>query len=361
MSSVVKQPFYYLIILLLSFLFSCGSDPMSKALESEKIAIGNVNQVIVLCEKDIWEGPLGDSLRFYYGASYLILPQPEPIFDLRHYTMMDLNKEPIRKELRTFLVIGDMNDKYSDVSKLIKRDVGSEKLNQAINSDGYGISVARNKWARGQTLVYIYGENEMKLAENITKSYPAITKKIHETTKSVIEASAFAGGNNTKLAGEVFAKMKVKMRIPSSFYTAVSDEDIMWLRSETSSSSKNILLTRVPYVDQSQLTREGIKEIRNKLGKEYVSSTIPDSYMRINDVDLPLIINTIKFNGDYAIEARGIWDIVNDFMGGAFVSYLIYNPEKKDLLFMDCFIHAPQKDKRDMMQELEFILHTATY
>lgn len=361
MSSLLKQPFYYLVILLLSFLFSCSSDHIGKALESEKIAFGNINQVIVLCEKDIWDGPLGDSLRFYYGASYLILPQPEPIFDLRHYTMKDLNKEPVRKELRTFLILGDINDKDAQVSSLIRADVGSEKLQQASNENGYGISVARNKWARGQTLIYIYGDTEAKLAENITKSYPAITKKINDANKTIINASAFVSGNNNKLAEEVYAKMKVKMRIPTAFYTAMSDDKMMWLRSETSSSSKNILLTRVPYVDQSQLTREGIKEIRNKLGKEYVSSTIEGSYMRINDVDLPLIINTIKFNGDYAIEARGIWDIVNDFMGGAFVSYLVYDPEKKDLLFMDCFIHAPQKDKRDMMQELEYILHTAAY
>ncbi|MCB0632620.1 MAG: DUF4837 family protein, partial [Lewinella sp.] len=51
----------------------------------------------------------------------------------------------------------------------------------------------------------------------------------------------------------------------------------------------------------------------------------------------------------------------NDFMGGAFVSYLIHNPEKKDLLFVDGFVHAPGKDKRDFMENLEYIISTTEY
>jgi hypothetical protein len=48
-------------------------------------------------------------------------------------------------------------------------------------------------------------------------------------------------------------------------------------------------------------------------------------------------------------------------MGGAFVSYLIHNPEKEELLFIDGFVYAPGKEKRNFMQQLEFIISTVEF
>jgi hypothetical protein len=69
-------------------------------------------------------------------------------------------------------------------------------------------------------------------------------------------------------------------------------------------------------------------------------------------------VEQVTISGQYALEARGIWEIENDFMGGAFISYLIYNPQKAELLFIDGFLHAPGEEKRNDMQKLEHILRT---
>ncbi|MGH1434581.1 MAG: DUF4837 family protein [Lewinella sp.] len=352
-------------VLVFSFLvlniFSCAPEAVQKSFEADKIAFGKINRINVLCDQDVWDGPLGDSIRYYYGAAYPILPQPEPIFDLRHITLEDLRKDPLRKELRTYIIVGDLADQDSETSALIRRDVGTEKISSTTAENGYGNSVARNKWAKGQTIVYLYGNSADKLVDNITNSFSAVAKRLHQADEKIIDATAFFNGENVGLASEISALMGVKMRIPEEFKPAMKESDIVWLRRETSEASSNIILQKVPYTDQSQLSREGIKAIRDEMGKAYVSSTLPDTYMRINDVDLPLIVETTRVNGDYALEARGIWDIVNDFMGGAFVSYLIYDPNKEELLFMDAFVHAPGKEKRDLMQQLDYILNTAQY
>ena len=83
--------------------------------------------------------------------------------------------------------------------------------------------------------------------------------------------------------------------------------------------------------------------------------------MRTNDVDLPMLTQYINLDGHYTLEARGIWDIVNDFMGGPFVSYLIHNADTNELLFIDCFVHAPGKKKRDQIQYLEYIIGSIKY
>lgn len=362
-SGFTARIFSYLLIfsLLVLNVFSCANEAVQKSMEAEKIAFGKINRINVLCDQDVWDGPLGDSIRYYYGAAYPILPQPEPIFDLRHITLEDLRKDPLRKELRTYIIVGNLANEASETAALIRRDVGMEKIREATADNGYGNSVARNKWAKGQTIVYLYADSEDKLIDNITNSFSAVAKRLHQADEKIIDATAFFNGENVGLASEISALMGVKMRIPEEFKPAMKETDIVWLRRETSEASSNIILQKIPYTDQSQLSREGIKAIRNEMGKAYVSSTLPDTYMRINDVDLPLIVETTRVNGDYALAARGIWDIVNDFMGGAFISYLVYDPGKKELLFMDAFVHAPGKEKRDLMQQLDYILNTAQY
>ncbi|MCB0637316.1 MAG: DUF4837 family protein [Lewinella sp.] len=340
--------------------FGCSPD-VQRSLEPDPIAFGRVNQVVVIADTTVWEGPLGDSLRYYFMGAYPILPQPEPIFDLRHFTPDMLQRDPLRKELRNYIILADLEDSESATARMIVRDLGAEKLREAQEDKGYGVSVGRDKWAKGQTVVYMYGFSEGKVVENIVKSFPAVAKRLHQADAEMVEATTYFNGENRQLEADIQTQMDLRIRIPGKYFAAINDSTVMWLRLETTETSSNILLHRVPYTDPEQLSYEGIKAIRNQLGREYISSTLPDTYMRINDVDLPMFVETTEINGSYALEARGIWDIVNDYMGGAFVSYLLYNPEKRDLLFMDAFIHAPGKEKRDLMQQMEYILHTAKY
>jgi len=132
----------------------------------------------------------------------------------------------------------------------------------------------------------------------------------------------------------------------------------MWLRRETEETSSNIILSKIPYQRKEQLSREGIKAIQEAIGKKYVSTQLDNTYMKINDVDLPMYVNPIRFKNLYALEARGIWEIVNDYMGGAFVSYLILNPKTNDLIFIMGFLHAPGEDKRNFIQQIDHVIHT---
>lgn len=340
--------------------FGCSPD-VQRSLEPEPMAFGRVNQVLVIADTAVWNGPIGDSMRYYFMGAYPILPQPEPIFDLRHFTPEELKRDPLRRELRNYIILANLGDADSPTAAMMVNDLGAEKLREAREATGYGISVGRDKWAKGQLLVYMYGFSQSKVIENIVQGFPAVAKRLNQADAEMVEATTYFNGENRQLAGEIQAKMGAKMRIPAKYYAAVNDSNMLWLRLETPETSSNILLHRVPYTDAEQLSYEGIKQIRDRLGKEYISSTLPNTYMRINDVDLPMFVETTDINGAYALEARGIWDIVNDYMGGAFVSYLIYNPEKEDLLFIDAFLHAPGKEKRNLMQQLEFILHTAEY
>ena len=124
--------------------------------------------------------------------------------------------------------------------------------------------------------------------------------------------------------------------------------------------SSNIILHKLPYNDASQLSYEGFKSLRDTIGKQYISSTIEGSHMQINDVSLPMFVTPTQFKELYAVEARGIWELTKDYMGGPFISYLIHNPTTNDLYLLDGFVFAPGKEKRNLIQNLEYIFSTTT-
>ena len=83
--------------------------------------------------------------------------------------------------------------------------------------------------------------------------------------------------------------------------------------------------------------------------------------MQVNDIDLPMIVSATEINGNYALEARGIWEIKNDYVGGSFISYAMLNKDRTELLLADGFIHAPGKEKRNFMLYLEHALKTIDF
>ena len=335
---------------------SCASETSSKYTPVMSGAIGKISEVVVIADDNVWEGIAGDTFRYYFGSAYLILPQPEPILDIRHLTPEQLANDPMLRDLRTYVFLGNLSDQDSKTSKMIKKDIGAEKVKQALSDSNFHTVVGHNKWARGQMLTFVFGNSPDDLAKNIKEGYPSIAKRIHDFDQKNIGNAVYFRGRNIAIEDNIKEKMGVQMHIPKEYFaTQLEKDDIIWLRKETSKLSSNIFIHKLPYVSQEQFTQEGIRSIRDSLGK-YVATDVPDAYMRTNDVDLPMFVAPMEINGSYAVEARGIWDMVNDFMGGPFIGYLIHNKEKNELIYVEGFVHAPRTTKRKFMQHLEHIL-----
>lgn len=360
MKKAIPSVLFTWAVITITLLQSC-SEEARQGLRAIPTAFGNLNEIVVIMDADMWEGPVGDTLRFYYSSAYPLLPQPEPIFDLRHFTPEALGKDPLLKELRTYMFVGNFNDENSPTTRMIINDIGEEKARKAKEDKDYSSALGRDKWAKGQLLIYEFGYSEDELIEILKENFPAVRKRVNEHDAKKVSAYVYLNGENKKLSAEVKADMGVSIRMPSDYFLAINDEDVIWMRRETDEASCNIILKKIPYTDRSQLTRENIIALRDSIGKKYVSSTLPRTYMQTNAVDLPVLDFTTRINGLYALEARGVWEIVNDYMGGAFMSYLILNPSGNELLFVDGFLHAPGEDKRDMMQQIEHVIRTIKF
>lgn len=347
---------YRLSLFMALLLLSACNEEMRESLRPVPMAFGRVNGIAIIADKALWEGPVGDSLRSYYSSAYLILPQPEPLFDLSHYTIEQLNEETTRRELRNYLIVANLDDSSSPTTQMVLQDIGSEKARRAKEDPSYSTVIGKDKWAQGQLLIYQFAHSEDALYANIRKSFPAVAKRFNKADEDKIDASLFQGGENKRLTEQLRSKMDVQLRIPSDFFLALDNDDIFWIRKESSKASSSIILKKLKYTSQAQLTREGIKAVTDSIGRYYVSSQIPKTYQKINDVDLPMFVDITTVNGKYAVAARGIWEMENDFMGGPFVSYLVHNPEKNELIFLEGFVYAPGEDKRNFIQNLEYLI-----
>lgn len=351
----------YSLLLLLLVLFSACSEETQQQLNSQlKVmpsAYGDQNQLTVISDDDIWESDIGDTIDFYYSAPYLILPQPEPILDLRHFSTEDLAKDPLRRELRAYLIIANLEDLSSPTTQFVKNIIGDVQFEKALLDPKYNLIQIKDRWAKGQLIVFQFGRNRKELIDNLKRNNPLIIDKVQEHDIPKLEATVFLDARNPELEREVFDNFGIRMRLPKGYFKALGENDIFWLRDEQDNISNNIFISRRPYTDASQISKENMKSIRDSLGL-YVSTQIDNTYMRINDEDLPMFTKVTQVDNKYALEARGIWEIANDYMGGPFVSYLIHNPKRNELVFIDGFIHAPGEDKRDYMQYIEHILST---
>ncbi|NNE25966.1 MAG: DUF4837 family protein [Saprospiraceae bacterium] len=351
-----------IFLFLIGSIVGCNSD-VTQQLEPKGVALGVMNEIVVIADDELWESAVGDTFRYYFESSYPILPAPEPLFDLRQFTVQELEGQPLRKELRTYAILTDLSDEDSETTQMVKRDMGSERFNQALSSNEPGSSVGKDKWSRGQLLFYLFGNNRDNLAASIGSNFSAIASRIHKHDEKQLRSSIYLDRINEGLSIKLQKDFGIKIDVPGEYRVAVEDVDnkTMWLRKDTDEAIINLVFQKLDYTNASQFTKENIIDIRNQFGRTYVTSDLEDNVMIVNTDDLPVYEYARTVDGVYIKELRGTWEMTKDFVAGPFISYLINQESSKSLLFVDAFVLAPGKNKREVMMQLDYIIRNAEF
>lgn len=352
-----KNIFYILTAFVAMFQITACTEEARQRLEPTPYAVGSLNQVTVVTDSDVWEGDIGDSLSFYYGSAFPILPQPEPLFDLKHFTPEQLAGEPTRKELKAYLIIADISDQSSPTTRMMMEDLGQERIRKAREDASFTTSMGHDRWATNQVIVYLFANGMENLKQEVVDKFPTVAKVIHNHYKDQIESSVYLAGENNE-AINALQRLGCYIKVPGDYRLVIEEEESLWLIRENELTTSNILVYKLPYTSQDQFTKEHIIALQDTLGKRYISTTIEGSYMRTNSKDLPVFTQSSKIGNTYAMEARGIWEMHKDFLGGPFLAYLILDEKNSQLYFVDGFVLAPGEKKRNQMLYLEHIIQT---
>jgi Domain of unknown function (DUF4837) len=330
-----------------------GCQDVLSGLKSKPTALGVMNEIVVISDDVVWEGQAGDSLMYYFASPYPIMPAPEPLFDLRHYTPNHLEAEALRKELRTYLILADLSDKGSPTTKMVRKDLGEEIVRKYSDDPDQFTTAGVDKWARGQLVIYIMGNGQDDLANNIIRAFPRISRRVREHDNRQLDAQTYMNGSSTELTRLIAREFGIKLKVPGDFKVAIDDDNFLWIRRDNREVTSSIVIKSFPYKDKSQMQLEGLIDMRNRIGV-LIEGTQTGSVMRTNNEDLPVYTYQKDVAGRYAIESRGIWEMTKDYLGGPFINFAVIDGDR--IIVIDAFVYAPGKDKRDYIQQLELVI-----
>lgn len=348
---------YLLYINIVLLLFACQNGDTSKLKNHQKpVGISKINEIVVIADQDLWEGATGDTLRYYFAGPYPIMPRPEPMFDLRHYTPLELKEGPLRKTLRTYLIVADLSDKDSETTQMVKKDIGEERFNASLKGEPINTLAGQNKWAQKQLVTYVFGNSKSKVQETLRKQFPNLAKKVRLHDKVALEGKTYAlGSASNAKRRKINDDFGVDLSLPSDYKEVIykPEEGVAWYRRDGKKGIQNIAIQKFKYTSEDQLSNENMTKVFDEFGKAYVETSTEGSHLKINSEDLPIITYDIN-QGSLIREYRGVWEMTKDFSGGPFFSYAYVQGD--EIVFVTGFVLAIGTDKRDMMQQLDFLM-----
>lgn len=324
-----------MIMILIVSLSSCVNE--DKAKESRKArSVGGTSEILMITQNDEqWNGQMGQAVRDFFEQEQYGLPQPEKNFKVAH------------------LNIDALNDMFKKHRNLIIAKIDKDIKNPLVET--------QKDW-----------ESEPQFVIRITASSPESWVRAFNTQKDGLKLifdenerarfqEFFRPTRDHKIINQLKKQFGVTMNIPEGYFIGIDKDDFMWIRKETADMSMAFLIYELPYRDTSDLNPDNIIKVRDSIVQRYIPGPIDGSYMT-TDKDMNPIFKTLpEFPAGYAVETRGMWELVGDFMAGPFVSYSIVNPESNKIVTAEGWIYYPNRDKRDLLRQQESILYSLKF
>ncbi|MFT7589849.1 MAG: hypothetical protein ACI959_002069 [Limisphaerales bacterium] len=258
---------------------------------------------------------------------------------------------------RNIIFVGVL-DQESQYNETIKSLLGAEGVAKVMEGGFFRVE-RKAVWSSGQTVHILVASDYQSMEAGLSKGLDRVVESIEATEFEKIRSFVYSSGINVDLTQELENEHNINMKIPATYRKhAKSNNNFHWYRKSTIDQTATVMLLEQPYTRSVQVTPDYAIFIRDSLGKRYERSQIEGAYMTTEKRIRPQI-DTLSVNGHFAIRTQGLWRLVGDFMGGAYVNYLVYDEDNQRVIYLDAYVHAPDiKNKRKMMREHEAIITT---
>lgn len=311
-------------------LASCSEEKKRKALLPN--ISGKAGEIIIVIDKGDWEGNVGNALRDSLACEAPFLPQREPLFTLVNVPQNAFNN---MFQIHRNIIVMNINPSVTEPGVVIRKDV----------------------WATPQTVAYVNAIDKdsavMLIKENSAKLAAVFEQA--ERDRIIRNIKKY---EELKLAPVVENMIGGSPHFPSSYKLKKRTSDFIWIEYAIQGVTQGVLIYKYPVVEGEQmLSLDSIIENSNEMLKNNVPGMFENTYMAIEDFAKPSI-EYKRYKGLDFAEVRGFWEVVNDFMGGPFVSHAFYSQDGKDVIVLQAFVYAPKYDKRQYLRQVESILYS---
>jgi len=291
---------------------------------------GNPYEVMVVAEDSVWNGYVGSSIQRILDTPLKGLPQDEEMFHRSHIS--HAHYDNITNLFRNIILI-DIDKEHTVPRIRLERDVHSTP----------------------QLIVKITGPNQREVSMHITEHTKAIQDLItvEEINRQAYDIIDCHNIKFDKMVNEMFG---CHFYIPADIKKVIPGKDFIWATNGTITGIQNIVIYSLPYVTERMLEKRPYMALRDTVMKHNLPGEKPGMYMETNH-DYVWTKNILVQN-KYAFEARGLWQMHNDAMGGPFVSHSRIDTINNRVIVVEGFVYAPEKMKRTMIRRLEAALYT---
>lgn len=325
---------YIIRMLLLSFV--CGAmlsckDP-KPALPSLS---GSTHEILVVMDKSQWNGPIGDSVKYWFRQEQIGLPQPEPVFDVLNLPTAFFEKNV--KAYRNILFV-NISPEVDSASLIFKESPWAKTQKY------FQINAPDNK-----AFLRVFDANKQKITDVFLK---AEKDRLMDVYKRKPEA---------KVAALFKDKYNISLSVPSGYVINKDLKDFVWISYETQVDSRGIIFFQRRYSNLNMFQYQHILDTVNAVLEANIPGPLPKTYMALDTV-APIVSRTYNYDEvHYAVLMKGLWTVVNDFMGGPFVLNVILDEKYNRVIYMLGYVYAPDGKKRNMIRQVEAAMFTTGF
>ena len=310
---------------LLLLLVSCKNGRLATPTAS-----GRPYEVLVLMDKESWEAPEGRALFQVLDTDIPGLPQPERSFHISQVAPKDMN--------RTLWVFRNIIEVNIDPNQFTMTRM----------------KFVRNVYASGQVILRINSPSREEFASYVTEHGQDI---IDFFTK--MEINRLCKDLKTRYSKLTYDLVKeifgCELRAPEELKNYKKGTDFVWTTNNTPSGQVCMVVYSYPYEGPETFNKQYILHKRDSVMQRNLPGSEPDMYVQTDTAFTE--VKPIVVHHKYAMEARGLWFMRNDAMGGPFVSHSRVDTENNRVIVVEGFVFAPEKMKRGLMRRMEGALY----
>ena len=313
------------MILAFSLLASCTKSMILP------VASGRPYEVLVVLEDEIWEAPAGRALFDILDTDVPCLPQSERSFrisqtDPKHF-------DQIFQLFRNIILVNIDKKQFTQTRMRFMRDkYATDQIVLTINTPSEESLQEFCKIHRQEVVDFLTRTEMNRLIKQLEKKYSKVTYD---------------------LAWQIFS---CRMYAPDELKSFKKGDHFLWTSNNTASGLENICMYSYEYEGPATFNKEYMMHKRDSVMKKNLPGEKPGMYMKTDT--LCTLVKPIVVHGGYAMEARGLWYMENDCMGGPFVSHSRIDTETNRVVVVEGFVYAPEKMKRGLIRRLEGSLYT---
>ena len=314
-----------LFLIALFFLASCRKDMVIPR------ASGRPYEVMVVMSDKDWQAKQGRALFAVLDTDIPGLPQPERSF---HISQVEpKNFDQILNIFRNIILVDINKQLYTKTTMKFTRDkYALEQIVLTIQSPTPE-EFADFCFDHGQDIIDFLTKMEMnRLIKELKDKY---SKKTAELAKEIFDCEFHA---------------------PEEIKSYKKGDHFFWTSSNGSSGMVNICMYSYPYEGPQTFNKQYVLAKRDSVMAVNIPGTLPSMHMATDT--LCTFVKPIVVHNQYALEARGLWYMENDGMGGPFVSHSRVDTTRNIVIVVEGFVFAPEKMKRGLMRRLEGSLYT---